>query len=269
MAEHLEADAGRYLEAAALNVAPPPIASDPLVAGGTPIEQLLRTLGLAANSGDPADSAEGADRHSERDIWANEAAGTFTEQDSAAAQQLPQLISGITGALTGALGAALQPIAQLPQQLAQGAQQAMEVTASLLGRGGVADPPTAEETMDVSELDSPQAYGDSRYPEMTPVPATAPAAALGPPPAVSPATYPSGPTGVAPTRVPTAPAASAPPAAMTGAAMVPPAMMQGTGGDSRNDSKADTKRIAVPTNRTEAKPAVAQQIRNVASVEPA
>lgn len=269
MAEYLEAESDRYLQAAALNVAPPPIPSDPLAAGGTPIEELLRALGLAVNSGDPADSAEGADRHSQRDIWANEAAETFTGQDTAAAQQLPQLISGITGALTGALGAVLQPIAQLPQQLAQGAQQAMEATASLLASGGMADPPSAEETTDFGELDSPEDYVDTGSAEMTPVPATSPAAVPGPPPAVSPATYPSGSPVVASARVPAATAASAPPAAMTGTSMVPPAMMPGTGSQSRNDSKADTKRVAVATSRHDAKTAVAQRIRKVATADPA
>ena len=53
----LSASAGQYLQANGMNVPPPPIASDPLVAGAVPIEQLLRVLGLAANLGDPRTTA--------------------------------------------------------------------------------------------------------------------------------------------------------------------------------------------------------------------
>ena len=137
--DRLEADADRYRQAAAENMVPPIIASDPLVAGMSPTEQLLRVLGLAANADDPQDNADAIDAQAERDAQTIAAAEAFTAQDEHAAtgvnsiaaqdqttqlaQQIPQMISGITGAVTGALGGALAPLGQIPQQLAQAAFQ--------------------------------------------------------------------------------------------------------------------------------------------------
>ncbi len=125
----LNANADQYLQANGLNMPPPLITSDPLVTGTTPIEQLLRVLGLAANAGDPGDNSESIDRHAERDLKTAEAAAKFPAQDEEAAaemagvagqgdtaqmaQQLPQMASGIAGALAGAIGGALQPLAQI------------------------------------------------------------------------------------------------------------------------------------------------------------
>jgi hypothetical protein len=150
----LNANVEQYLQAAAMNTPPPTIVSDPLVVGVTPVEQLLRVLGLAANLGDPQDNTTSAEQHAERDLKTTEAAEKFAAQDEQAAvelssvaphgetatqtlaagtdqtaamsQQLPQMASGIAGALAGAVGGALQPLAQIPQQAAQGMQQAMQ-----------------------------------------------------------------------------------------------------------------------------------------------
>jgi hypothetical protein len=137
--DRLDADPDQYRHAAVQNLAPPTIASDPLVAGMSPTEQLLRVLGLAANADDPQDNTESIDAQAERDAQTIAAAEAFTAQDEQAAtevnsvgaqdqttqlaQQLPQMISGIAGAVTGALGGALAPLAQIPQQLAQAALQ--------------------------------------------------------------------------------------------------------------------------------------------------
>ena len=155
----LNANVEQYLQAAAMNTPPPTIVSDPLVVGVTPVEQLLRVLGLAANLGDPQDNATSTEQHAERDLKTTDAAEKFAEQDEQAAQelsglapqsvavqgesatqavagsadqtaamsqQLPQMASGVAGALAGAVGGALQPLAQIPQQAAQGMQQAMQ-----------------------------------------------------------------------------------------------------------------------------------------------
>jgi len=150
----LNANVEQYLQAAAMNTPPPTIVSDPLVVGVTPVEQLLRVLGLAANLGDAQDNTTSAEQHAERELKTTEAAEKFAAQDEQAAvelssvapqgetatqtlaagtdqtaamsQQLPQMASGIAGALAGALGGALQPLAQIPQQAAQGMQQAMQ-----------------------------------------------------------------------------------------------------------------------------------------------
>ena len=151
----LHADVDDYLRAAGMNTPPPPIPADQLVSGATPVEQILRMLSLAANSGDPRDSAESLAEHLRRETATNAAAAAFAAQDieaeagldgldelnglvdpdnpAAMAQQLPQLISGIAGAVVGAVSGALQPLTQVPQQLAQGAQQALQAGTSLFG----------------------------------------------------------------------------------------------------------------------------------------
>jgi hypothetical protein len=139
---HLNANVEQYLQAAAMNTAPPLIASDPLVTGTAPIEQVLRMLGLAANSSDAQDNSDGATENERREALATEAAEMFAAQDdeatvgldgvaagdqrAAMTQQLPQAAAGIAAALAGALGGALQPLAQIPQQIAQGAQQVLQ-----------------------------------------------------------------------------------------------------------------------------------------------
>lgn len=150
----LVADAEHYHQATAMNASPPQIVSDPLVAGSTPVEQLLRALGLAANLSDHQDNATNLQQHAERDVTTRQAAEKFLAQDleaaaelrsiddqsytaaegmageptqtAAIAQQLPQLASGIAAALAGAIGGVLQPLAQLPQQATQGLQQALQ-----------------------------------------------------------------------------------------------------------------------------------------------
>lgn len=128
----LTADVEKYRQAAGLDM-PPEIESDPLVTGTTPIEQLLRLLGLAANADDPEDYAEGLDEHARREDKTTEAAAKFTAQDHDAAAQVAQVASGIAGTLVGALGGALQPLAQIPQQLGQGAAQALQTGLEMFG----------------------------------------------------------------------------------------------------------------------------------------
>jgi hypothetical protein len=147
-----------------VNTPPPLIVSDPLVAGPTPIEQLLRVLGIAANLSDQQDNDTNLEQHADRDATTRQAAEKFAAQDEEAAaelndfggdpyiategmagepnqasamvQQLPQLASGIAAALAGAIGGALQPLAQLPQQATQGVQQALQTGMGLLQTAG-------------------------------------------------------------------------------------------------------------------------------------
>lgn len=150
----LNANVDQYLQANAMNTPPPQIASDPLVTGATPIEQLLRVLGLAANLSDAQDNATATEQHAERHAKTREAAEKFAAQDEEAAaelkaidgepysaatgtaavtdptaamsQQLPQMVSGVAGSIAGAVSGILQPLAQIPQQAAQGLQQAVQ-----------------------------------------------------------------------------------------------------------------------------------------------
>ncbi len=264
----LNANAGQYQAANGMNLAPPPISSDPLVAGVTPIEQLLRVLGLAANLGDPTDSSESIEEHAKRDSKTAEAAAKFPAQDEQAsaemkgvtgqgqadqmAQQLPQMASQLAGALAGAMGGALQPLAQLPQQLAQGAQQAMQTGMGMMQQAG-----GASAQLDKTSLTDP-ALGDfgESLGEMGSggggsggggggIGGTTPTAMLGPPPVPSAGTSPSSANTVTPPPRVAAPA-STPSGGMGGMPMIPPGAMHGAAGTEK-DAKTDTKRVSVPT----------------------
>lgn len=258
--EQFNADTDRYLQAAALNPAPPQIPSDPLVGGTTPVEQLLRVLGLASNSGDLFDDSEGAEGYAQRDIWTTEAAGTFAEQDSGAAtqmnstaaQQIPQLASGIAGAVAGVMAGVLQPLAQIPQQFTQGAQQLLQSAPALLGPSDDLDTYSLEDPSPDTDFGDPLAVGgfDGLSTGLSTGPdggGTVPSAALGPAPVPSAGTHPSS----SPTTPPVQPyigtAAHAPAGAMTGMPMIPPAGLGGTSVD--REAKNDTKRVTAPSVR--------------------
>lgn len=265
MADYLDADVERYLQAAALNIAPPPLPSDPLVGGITPIEQLLRVLGLAANADDPTDNADSAEQHAQRDAWTTEAAGAFTEQDGGAAQQV---FSTVAGALSGVISGLLQPLGQFPQLLAQGAEQAVQATTALVNRGRVDEPaPVDEPVADLADESPSDAMDFVQTIDPVPgavgpsLPAAAPVLL---PPAASPATYPSAATGVPFTRTAVAAPAPVPVAPMTGMPMMPPAGLPGAG----TDSRTDTKRVAVGPVTDPRKPVAQRRIRNAATAEP-
>ena len=152
--ERLTADVGRYRQAAAGNVAPSAVSSDPLIGGSTPIEQMLRMLGLAANSGDPEDNAMSVDEHARRTAMTTAAAEVFAAQDALAAddvtdvvpqdhtaapaaRELPQLIAGVSAAVSGGLSGILQSLGQIPQQIASGAQQVLQAGAGLSPAAGL------------------------------------------------------------------------------------------------------------------------------------
>lgn len=179
----LDADVDGYRQAGAANTPPPVVPSDPLAAGLTPIEQLVRVLGLAANLGDEQDNLDNVADHAERDLLTGEAATAFEAQDEAAAaelqsaagqdpsaqmaQQIPQLAAGMAGSLAGALGSAMQQFGQIPQQLSQGAQQAVQAGMGMLQQSGAgyaglegADPADAVDTLDPMTEDLAAEVGD-------------------------------------------------------------------------------------------------------------
>lgn len=289
----LNADVGDYLRAASMNVPPPQIISDPLVTGATPIEQLLRVLGLAANLSDSVDNATGAEHYAQRDAMLTEAAEKFAAQDFEAAQQfndvaaqddvtpasasapdqtaaltqqLPQMLSGLAGAIAGAIGGALQPLAQIPQQAAQGLQQAMQGGTGLLQHAaGEGTEPIADSELDPAALSddlflpddlaggsgvggglgsAPPDFGSahSGFPG-----GTAPTSLLGPAPLPVASTAPSS----APRGPITPPIAGAPapvgPGGIAGMPMFPPGSFASAGGE--KDAKTETKRVSVPKVR--------------------
>jgi len=280
---HLNANVEQYLQAAAMNTAPPVIVSDQLVTGTAPIEQILRMLGLAANSGYAQDNLDGITEYERRDVQANESAGMFAAQDAEAAtgldgiaapdqlaamtQQLPQAAAGIAAALAGALGGALQPLVQIPQQIAQGAQQVLQAGMGTGGEPGgditpidypgmEADPwldefgSTADDAADFGSLGGPDAgFGPSMAGGGSGgASGTAPATVLGPPPVPSASTAPSAapPTPVAGPRSPAVGATHGP--GMAGMPLVPPGAV-GAAAAADKDSKTDTKRVSVPPVR--------------------
>lgn len=283
--DQLDADADQYRQAAVENLAPPTIASDPLAAGMSPTEQLLRILGLAANVDDPQDNADSIDAQAERDAQAIAAAEAFTTQDEQAAaevnsvaaqdqmaqlaQQLPQMISGIAGAVTGALGGALAPLGQIPQQLAQAAFQ---TGMGAYGGDGASDlqidDPGALDALPIDDIaaDTPalsdaglggDGFGDFGSGGFggadpgggsAPITGTIPTSLLGPPPVPSASTAPASAPAVTTSLPNTAPAPPPAGAGMAGVPMVPPGAMTGANGADK-DAKADTKRITVPQVR--------------------
>lgn len=289
----LVANVDQYRQAASANTPPPVIVSDPLVAGPTPIEQLLRVLGIAANLSDQQDNDTNLEQHAERDAITQQAAEKFTAQDegataelndilgepylaaegmagepngaSAMVQQLPQLASGIAAALAGAIGGALQPLAQLPQQAAQGMQQALQTGMGLIQTAGTEPiedtaltevPPADDFTMGTDEFDSHGGGGDIGTGGLGeagggipgPASGTAPMAYLGPPPVPPASTAPSAAPIVPVTPVAAAPATGVGTPGMTGMPMVPPGAI-GAASGTEKDVKSDTKRVAVPSVR--------------------
>lgn len=302
----LNANVEQYRQAAALNTPPPQIVSDPLVSGATPIEQLLRVLGLAANLGDSRDNATSVEQHAERDAKTREAAEKFATQDEEAAaelralegepyadvpgaaatpdqfaamsQQLPQMASSIAGALAGAVGGALQPLAQIPQQAAQGVQQALQTGVGLFEQATSTATAPIDDT-DLSEAPLDDLGGGTTAEDFPALSApggvdagdigaggdlggfggvgatggggpggTAPTSYLGPPPIPTAST--------APSSAPVAPvsgsgisaSAATSPAGMAGMPMVPPGSMAGAAGSDK-EGKAETKRVSVPPVR--------------------
>ena len=298
----LNANVEQYLQAAASNTPPPTILSDPVIPGLTPVEQWMAVLTAAANLSDAADNAQAVAEHAERDAKMREAAEKFAAQDelaaaelesiaaqpysftggtaappdptAAVAQQFPQMASGIAGALAGAVGGALQPLAQLPQQAAQGLQQAVQAGMGLLQQAGgeeadlrlddadLATIPSAEDfDIDPDDIGAPGGAGDGAFDlgnggfgaiggGLGPLSVTAPTGYLGPPP-VPPSSVSTAPSSAPITSItPSGNGVSHPPlgTGMAGMPLIPPGAM-GAAASTDKDEKAYTKRVSVPPVR--------------------
>jgi len=262
-----------YAAAGAANTPPPPITSDPLVAGGVPMEQLLRVLGLAANLGDPADNGESQSEQEKRAVKTSDAEAKFpaNEENSAAelkavaeqgqaaqmAQSVPQMMSGLAGAVAGAIGGALGPLTQIPQQVSQAGQQAMQMGMGALPKEAGVTNELSDAALFGDELGDQFGTGEGELGDggggsdsggggAALLGGTTPTAMLGPPAVPSASTFPAS-SPALPTTTPSAPAPTTTPVGgMGGVPMVPPGAMHGATG-AGNDSKPDTKRIAVPS----------------------
>jgi hypothetical protein len=245
---------------------PPLITPDQLATGRSAISQLLKVLGIASNSGDPADTAAAETGYAERGAKTGDALAKFpANEDQSSAklagvgnqnemaqmlQQMPQMASGIAGGLAGAIGGALQPLAQIPQQIAQVGQQAMQAGMGALqhGAGGAA---TVGEAIPGELLGATGGAGElggggGGSEGGGGLGATTPTAMLGPLPAPFAGTEPASSHTMSPAP-PNAPApTTAPRGAMGAMPMMPPGAMHGAAGTG-SDAKPDTKRIVAPT----------------------
>ena len=243
---------------------PPLITPDQLAQGQSAISQLLKVLGVAANSGDPADNLAALTGHEEREAKAADALGKFPANEEQSStklaavgnqgemtqmlQQLPQMAAGIAGGIAGAMGGALQPLSQIPQQLAQAGQQAMQMGMGALqhGVGGAA---TEGEAIPGELLEAGGGGGEFGGGGGGGVGgglgATAPTAMLGPIPNPSPGTVPASSPNPSPSPSSAPEPTTAPRGGMGAMPMMPPGAMTSAG--SGGDPKADTKRVVVPS----------------------
>ena len=229
---------------------PPPLTPDQIASGSSLMSQLLATLGLAGNSGDPSDMAAAQAQYAQRGQKTGDAMTKFPANEEESSKQLEQLmgtagqipqqlmqaVGGLFGGFSQAINQAAQQGSQIGSQLAstvgkagQGAGLAAEVPADALGdalgAGGAA-------------LGAGGAGAGLAG-------ATTPAGNLGPPPTPSAGTYPA----AAP--MPQIPATSATDSAasargqMGGMPMMPPGATGGAGASSTD--KPDTKRVVPPS----------------------
>jgi hypothetical protein len=236
---------------------PPPLTPDQIASGSSLMSQLLAALGLAGNSGDPADIADAQAGHAERGLQTADAMTKFpaNEEDSSrafqqlmgTAQQMPQSMSGLGQSFGGLFGGFFQALNQGLQQGVQAGTQ-MANSAGKAGQGaGLAEELPADalgDTLGAGEA-AIGAGGAAGGTAAGLAESTAPAGYLGPPPTPSAGTYPaSSPT-------PPAPPPSAPDpsvgsrGSMGGYPMMPPSAMGGAG-TTGGDAKAETKRVVPP-----------------------
>lgn len=242
---------------------PPPITPDAVAPPGSVIDQLLVALGLASNSGDPADNLAAQGGHAERVGKIGDALTKFpaNEEQSAQqlaalgdpekmlqmAQQLPQMATGLMQGVTGALNGAMQPLNQIPQQVAQVGQQAMQMGMGALQQGAQSGA-AAGEAIPGELLSATGDAGDLLGAGGADLAGTAPAAMLGPPPTPSAGTVPASSSTTPPSSPGTRETTTAPRGMMGGVPMVPPGALHGAGAQG-NDAKADTKRVVAPSVR--------------------
>jgi hypothetical protein len=243
---------------------PPMITPDQLAMGRSVISQLLKALGIASNSGDPADMTDAQTGYAERGAKTGDALTKFpaNEEESSAklggvgsqnemaqmVQQIPQIASGIAGGISGAISGVLQPLAQIPQQVAQIGQQAMQAGMGALqhGAGGAA---AAGEAMPGELLGATGGAGEvgggGGAVGGGGLGATTPTAMLGPLPAPSAGTEPASSHTTSPAPPNASPQPAAPRGTMGAMPMMPPGAMHG-GAGTGSDAKPDTKRIVAP-----------------------
>jgi len=227
------------------------------------MSQLLKVLGIASNSGDPADDLAAQTGYAERGAKTSDALTKFPTNEEQSAgklagvgnqnemaqmlQQMPQMASGLAGGLAGAISGALQPLAQIPQQVAQVGQQMLQAGMGALqhGAGGAAMAGEAIPGELVGATGGAGELGGGGGAGLGGLGATTPTAMLGPLPAPSAGTEPASSHATSPVPPNTSAPTTAPRGAVGAMPMVPPGAMHGAAGTG-SDAKPDTKRIVAP-----------------------
>jgi hypothetical protein len=237
------------------NMPPPPIPADMPPGAISEIDMLLAGLGMAGNSGDPKDMANGQAGFAQRGDKTGEAMSKFPANDQDSSKQLEQLMSSATQMpqqFMQAFGGMFQGLSQgMNQAMQQGMQMGTQMASSLgkAGQGaGLAGELPADALGDAlgaggAALGAGGAAGGAGAGLAD---ATVPAGNLGPPPVPSAGTYPA-----ASQQVPVPPSAPDPGAGARGSMgggmpMMPPGAAGGAGAGG-SDSKAETKRVVPPT----------------------
>ncbi|MCB0928569.1 MAG: hypothetical protein KDB70_11760 [Mycobacterium sp.] len=263
----INADAVRYLQLLGLPP-PPPIPSDPVLAGKVLTEWWAQVLEIASNWGDPDDAARAAAEALERDGKAGDAATKFDANEQTSAQtvrgatadsgiggQLPQMFSGLGQGLLGTAGSALSPLTQLPTQAGQLAGQLAGQFAQLGqsgattpterggldGTGGLTDEELANALADELGGDLGDGPGDSS--------GGGSAALLGPPPGSSAATAPTSGRTLPVVSSPASPATHPSGAGMGAMPMMPGAPLAAGAPGGRDGPSDGTRRVSVPAVR--------------------
>jgi hypothetical protein len=234
------------------NMPPPPIPSDMPAGAVSEIDMLLAGLGMAGNSGDPKDMANGQAGFAQRGDKTGEAMSKFPANDQDSSKQLEQMMSQATQMpqqLMQAFSGLFQGLSQgMNQAMQQGMQMGTQMASSMgkAGQGvGLAGALPADALGDALGAGG-AALGAGGGAGAGLAGATTPAGNLGPPPTPSAGTYP-----MSAQQVPVPP--SAPDSAAGGRGqmgggmpMMPPGAAGGAGAGG-SDSKAETKRVVPPS----------------------
>ncbi len=228
---------------------PPPLTPDQIASGTSLMSQLLATLGMAGNVGDPNDMAAATEGHAKRGEKTGDAMTQFPAADQQGSQELQQLMSTMQQMPQQVMQTFSGLFQGLSQPLNQAMQQVSQISSQLTSTLGKAGQGAGAAALPADALGGALGAGGSAMGAggggAGLAGATTPAGNLGPPPTPT--------AGTVPMSSQQAPVTSPPPAEGAGARgqmgggmpMMPP----GAGGaaGSGGDSKAETKRVVPPT----------------------
>jgi hypothetical protein len=228
---------------------PPPLTPDQIASGTSLMSQLLATLGMAGNVGDPNDMAAAAEGHAKRGEKTGDAMTQFPAADQQGSQELQQLMSTMQQMPQQVMQTFSGLFQGLSQPLNQAMQQVSQISSQLTSALGKAGQGAGTAALPADALGGGLGAGGSALGAggggAGLAGATTPAGNLGPPPTPT--------AGTVPMSSQQAPVTSPPPTEGAGARgqmgggmpMMPPGA--GGGAASGGDSKAETKRVVPPT----------------------